>query len=737
MHAWETIPRPAPPAPRDIEDESKADLESEYSSGGSISDWKDSNFAGDIADDFWNRLGLNDVDKGSVPRIFESLPDLLKTFSLKFGMNTEFPIYRDIMYFGNKEVKEEVSSDENGKIPLNQLIGDWLGKLEDPGGNESEIRKKLVLSSKKPNYPHAIRDGLFKILPVSKSVSRKRAPQLYTVLFRISWDPHMFVKEQGYCGNQSEAVASTITLTGSVEDAQALRCVDYLKQTWPGSGEQIMQLVKGVLSLKKSEQTEVRLHDLTKIIAIIHNRYLIRNATGLADSLGEIAEQFSWLMAALRTSYGSGVASSEPCYTFMSSKKMSLYREDFSDFLGHKSDGLCFISPRVCPQDSDKLARKGQCWHALFNNPLVVKGFPIPYRPEPHTGLEIPLDILAGLTQTRRLSYFAERTVIKGFSTMLNAIRKTDDILIWHLAFKKDGSRISYLDSNAHDATHFNNDVINSSRHIVGWCSEVRYLAGTANLPYNIANSRLPTPPDGCVLEKEFIKSGYTIMGGLPLALGYKDMPSYVSRFGYLPKLKWLSVGLLMTIPPSFNISAEAQLLNHVNHLEDRRPEYKSPGPELDKLYKSDCASDLSSQCTYSEVPRTERKEYYPRIHYGPIASRNQVIKDSHTRDRLAREHKVLCFEMEAAGIMNTAPCLIIRGICDYADSHKNKVWQEYAAATAAAYMKVFLSATWSTEVSGLCSMTMSEAAPKRATTWVSSHIPLPSRIARQRDGEV
>jgi len=52
----------------------------------------------------------------------------------------------------------------------------------------------------------------------------------------------------------------------------------------------------------------------------------------------------------------------------------------------------------------------------------------------------------------------------------------------------------------------------------------------------------------------------------------------------------------------------------------------------------------------------------------------------------------VLCFEMEAAGLMNSFPCLVIRGICDYADSHKNKKWQAYAAATAAACAKEVLS---------------------------------------------
>ena len=51
----------------------------------------------------------------------------------------------------------------------------------------------------------------------------------------------------------------------------------------------------------------------------------------------------------------------------------------------------------------------------------------------------------------------------------------------------------------------------------------------------------------------------------------------------------------------------------------------------------------------------------------------------------------ILCVEMEAAGLMDEFSCLVIRGICDYADSHKNKSWQPYAAATAAAYAKELL----------------------------------------------
>lgn len=61
-------------------------------------------------------------------------------------------------------------------------------------------------------------------------------------------------------------------------------------------------------------------------------------------------------------------------------------------------------------------------------------------------------------------------------------------------------------------------------------------------------------------------------------------------------------------------------------------------------------------------------------------------MRHGRTRDTLANASEVLCFEMEAAGLMNTLPYLAICGICDYTGSHKNKNWQEYAAAVAAAY---------------------------------------------------
>jgi nucleoside phosphorylase len=78
-------------------------------------------------------------------------------------------------------------------------------------------------------------------------------------------------------------------------------------------------------------------------------------------------------------------------------------------------------------------------------------------------------------------------------------------------------------------------------------------------------------------------------------------------------------------------------------------------------------------------------------IHYELIASANQVVKNDRLRDQLTKNLEVYCVEIKAAGLMNDFSYLVIRGICDYADSHKNKKWQEYPAAAAAAYAKELL----------------------------------------------
>ena len=127
------------------------------------------------------------------------------------------------------------------------------------------------------------------------------------------------------------------------------------------------------------------------------------------------------------------------------------------------------------------------------------------------------------------------------------------------------------------------------------------------------------------------------------------------------------------------------------SHAEYQHPNL--PDRLFHAIYDHDAVTLDCADCDQSQlISRRTRTNNNPVIHYGAIASGNKVMKHGLTRDDYARKlHDVICFEMEAAGLMDVLPCLPIRGICDYSDSHKNKEWQRYAAATAAAYARELL----------------------------------------------
>ncbi|KAM3086332.1 hypothetical protein ACMFMG_000468 [Clarireedia jacksonii] len=132
--------------------------------------------------------------------------------------------------------------------------------------------------------------------------------------------------------------------------------------------------------------------------------------------------------------------------------------------------------------------------------------------------------------------------------------------------------------------------------------------------------------------------------------------------------------------------------------LEDDENEWMYPGVKRDVLFKQSFDhighNPTCAECAQQGLmlQRSLRKSTYPKIHRGNIASGNTVMKNAMERDALAKAENVICFEMEAAGLMDSFPCLVIRGVSDYADTHKNGDWQPYAAAVAAAYAKLLLS---------------------------------------------
>ena len=141
----------------------------------------------------------------------------------------------------------------------------------------------------------------------------------------------------------------------------------------------------------------------------------------------------------------------------------------------------------------------------------------------------------------------------------------------------------------------------------------------------------------------------------------------------------------------------------HLKRLDDLEL-FSHPGLAQDKLYAPNYRhANGEPDCSLCDVrqliKREPRRSKDPIFHQGTILSGNSVMKDAKLRDELSRQfYNASCFEMEAAGVVNETYCLVIRGISDYSDSHKaddkngEGSWQRYAAATAAAFAREFLS---------------------------------------------
>jgi nucleoside phosphorylase len=174
-----------------------------------------------------------------------------------------------------------------------------------------------------------------------------------------------------------------------------------------------------------------------------------------------------------------------------------------------------------------------------------------------------------------------------------------------------------------------------------------------------------------------------------------RTTPNGLERIGSLNSPPQILLSALNTTQANAMLG-ESTLSEHLSRLE-RIPIFqrRRAGPDL--LFKAAYNHEHGATCDQCSV---ESQQLRPErdsgaevmVHYGTIASGNQVMKDATERDRISAElGDVLCFEMEAAGLMNSFPCFVIRGICDYADTHKNSRWQAYAAGAAAAYVKELL----------------------------------------------
>ncbi|KIM96578.1 hypothetical protein OIDMADRAFT_132188 [Oidiodendron maius Zn] len=178
-----------------------------------------------------------------------------------------------------------------------------------------------------------------------------------------------------------------------------------------------------------------------------------------------------------------------------------------------------------------------------------------------------------------------------------------------------------------------------------------------------------------------------------------KQLPNGIEVTRSLNKPPALLLRVVDKVDNQYKMAEEADKDLFTTHLQRfaklprMKDQYKRPFLP-DQLFLASYSHEDGTQCTsHDRRYEVERPDRDPadeiRVHYSTILSGDLVMKSGEIRDQLSTKfHNALCFEMEAAGLMDVFPCLVVRGICDYSDSHKNKDWQEYAAATAASYAR-------------------------------------------------
>ena len=144
-------------------------------------------------------------------------------------------------------------------------------------------------------------------------------------------------------------------------------------------------------------------------------------------------------------------------------------------------------------------------------------------------------------------------------------------------------------------------------------------------------------------------------------------------------------------------------------HLEklQKQAGFSHPGLDYDILFESTYHHVGGPNCALCNcaqvIKRLPRVNHDLIFHQGTIVSGDTVMKDPQRRNEISqRYHDAICFDTEAAGVMDDKRCLIIRGIADYADSHMNSLWQNYAAGTAAAFAREFLFTIQPQEIDGI-----------------------------------
>ncbi|RDW67029.1 hypothetical protein BP5796_09778 [Coleophoma crateriformis] len=400
---------------------------------------------------------------------------------------------------------------ENIQRPVTQL---------SPFVNEPDIRRKHGMK----NIQEVIESSLklcSESASSSKEPQRKRRKVLHKANFSLNWDLKQFVKEQ--CeGGDIRKLSSVIVLTGSAVCAQATTIREYLQQNWPVTGTRYLGLLQEAFNC-----TTASLEDQYSSVSItfLSDQNISINVKGSGESVIEIAQQFAWLITALRTTHTGQVGL---CHALITDITRNL-----------KSAQLQTCTFEITTSMEDLQSNKSSCWHELFFNPVIACGFPIPRRND-EKGLEVPIHIMTALCGASHTIEYKGGIVIKGFSSMLVPLKRSasGDSIQWHLIRNEDDSRLPYWEVDKRCPGRALVDSVDmaslaSTRAFLGWWGTTTTHLGTDEANYhNLSWSAIREPQRPATFSGGSLGFQNLGTGEISFSVGPKDGKLHVSRSG-------------------------------------------------------------------------------------------------------------------------------------------------------------------------------------------------------------
>lgn len=354
---------------------------------------------------------------------------------------------------------------------------------------------------------------------------------VHTAVFLVEWSLPSFMMSQ--YDEDVPQIGSVVTLSGSALYAQATTCLEYAKTVWPSSGSDFVAAMEAML--RNAEDGRRKWYSAYKGLRWSFSREPYHrdddtissmrvSANGPIGMLIDLAQQLAWIGSALSSSpYEEQLAYCRPVLESQSSAPGRTFELSFNHQPLHPTENAC--------------------WLPMFCGASIAHGFPIPERGE-ETGLEIPLNLVAGIARIQHAVEYEGGVVMKGFSTIFVPTKRTGNRVQWHLISSSDADiRLSYQEGlrrcNSRLSTkELSFAELSKCRAIVGWCTSATSLLGSdsanyENIDYSGAEDA-DTPLKFAGGTLGFQQFG---VAQLDFSLGAKDGKSHFQRSGLFQRI--------------------------------------------------------------------------------------------------------------------------------------------------------------------------------------------------------